>query len=251
MAPLFLVFGRKKKPKTKKRHKNQKEAGHFSPSDCSSKKIGSMPMSMPEKKVIELMKAQNLNVSPSAKELTKALNERLVGKMKVVDMTPVVEAKKVSAASLAKATKSGVGILLMEGGEASKALVQQCTGRNAIASCGALMIKLDGNLVVLPVAKHNTLPVAVRKICNALGAPSTCPICLEVMDYKNMVKKCAIHIPCGHGIHKECLQNLVKSSRNVTINKWGVKADLFSCPECRTDFAMSADGTTWGSQPAF
>ena len=80
---------------------------------------------------------------------------------------------------------------------------------------------------------------ATIKLCSAVGG-SVCPICLEKIDELER----GVQIPCGHAMHFACQQRLVRSSRSFTVNSWGVKAVLFSCPECRAEFGMSADGCT-------
>ena len=194
----------------------------------------------------------------TGKELTDALNERLAGTMKVLDMTPVVDAEKASTTSLVSAAmEKGVGILLLACGDMSTRLVHRFTAHDAVVSCGAVLFRFDdARLGTLPISKQSTLSVTVRKICNTISPQQvSCPICLEAIGMKGT--KRATHLPCGHALHHACLRTLVGSSRSMIVNSWGVLAIRFNCPECRTGYAMDADHeskekpTIWGTQPTF
>ena len=171
----------------------------------------------------------------SAAELVRALNEKLA--VRVVDMTAVVEAGRATKAQLLRAVarKPGVGLLLLDEGAATKRMVAELTTREE-AFRGALLLHFeDGTLGVVPIVNCHVLAVAVRKVCDVVGGVvGNCPICLEALG--TGAGKC---LPCGHGLHPECIRSLVKASRCLNVDPVGVECTLFHCPECRTEYGMS------------
>ena len=196
----------------------------------------------------------------SSRELAAALNKRLVGTMKVIDMTPVIDAKRANAESLVGAMMTrNVGLLVMAEGEDSKRSVDFLFGGSDTKDLvGALMIRTeDGTVGSVPVKKRRTLASVVREICSVLGE-EVCPICLEHMSLTGKKGFGGPSVlPCGHGMHQACLRGLVKSSGRSTVNSWGVKAIAFGCPECRKDYGMSAEQVEidtpqiWGTQAVY